>query len=105
MSCHVGNSPRHGRDFSELLCREATWAAGLYRFHLAEGATRNRCEGVETSEIQPPQLVDGLMKGWSFAECPDVMPVAFEFIVGASRRSLGTVGGGRGNPKVTKIGR
>ena len=59
----------------------------------------------ETSEIQPPQLVDGLMKGWSFAECPDVMPMAFEFIVGASPRSLGTVGGGRGNPKVTKIGR
>ena len=39
--CHVG------RDFSELLLPlEATWASWLYRFHFAEGAARNRCEGV-----------------------------------------------------------
>ena len=41
MLCHVG------RDFSELLLPlEATWASWLYRFHFAEGAARNRCEGV-----------------------------------------------------------
>lgn len=62
----------------------------------------------QTSEIQLHSRgrLDQLMLGGPFAKCPDVMPMAFEFIFGASPWSLGTVGG-PGVPEVTlmKIGR